>query len=69
MKEGDVVRFAMWDEVFPLASEKWHTVPKPYIGSLIEHDKLMGTVTLLYEGEILKLRSVFVEKAGKKDCK
>ena len=70
MKIGDMVRFAKWEE---LASEdvaqtkKWHLVPKKHLGVLIEHDKLMGAVHILHEGEIYRVRPVFVQKAGKKD--
>jgi hypothetical protein len=69
MKEGDVVRFAKWEDLDSSSSKNWSDVPKRHIGTLIKHDKLMGTATLLYEGKVLKLRSVFVEKAGKKDYK
>lgn len=67
MKEGDLVRFAKWNDVFPLNPKDWSKAPKPYIGTLIEHDKLMGSCRVLSNGELLKLRSVFVEKAGGKD--
>ena len=67
MKEGDMVRFAKWDEVDVSQTNNWHKTPKKHIGILIEHDKLMNVAHVLYEGEVLKLRAVFVEKAGKKD--
>jgi hypothetical protein len=70
MQQGDMVRFAKWEEIEDIGnSKKWPSTPKPHIGVLIEHDKLMGTVHVLYEGNILKLRSVFAEKAGRKDLK
>lgn len=70
MQQGDMVRFAKWET---LNTEQvgrprsWNQVPKNYLGVLVEYDKLMGTAHVLYEGEILKLRAVFVEKAGRKD--
>ena len=70
MNKGDLVRFAKWEEVFnsPFKdSSRWHAAPKRHIGVLVDHDKLMGTTQVLYEGEVLNLRSVFVQKAGKKD--
>ncbi len=68
MKAGDMVRFAKRAEVdFTVDSTRWHSFPKTHIGVLVEHDKLMGTAYVLHEGEVLKLRAVFVEKAGKKD--
>lgn len=62
-----MVRFAKPDEINIRDSRSWNSEPKPYIGILIEHDKLMGVVQVLYEGQIFKLRSVFVQKAGRKD--
>ena len=67
MKQGDLVRFAKWEEVDNRFPSKWHEEPKPYVGMLIEHDKLMGNVQVLHEGELYKIRSVFAEKAGQKD--
>ncbi|MBG17676.1 MAG: hypothetical protein CMB77_04910 [Euryarchaeota archaeon] len=64
---GDVVRFAKWEEVDTRNSKNWPLTPKNHIGVLIEHDKLMGTTRILHHGEVLKVRPVFVEKAGKKD--
>lgn len=69
MKVGDLVRFAKWDDFTSeqiSKSKDWHLMPKNYFGILVEHDKLMKTADIFYEGEILKLRSVFVTKAGKK---
>ena len=67
MKVGDFVRFAKTEEVDHRYSRQWNSAPKPYLGVLIEHDKLMGTAYVLHEGKVHKLRAVFVTKAGKKD--
>jgi len=67
MKVGDMVRFAKPEEIDHRHSRQWASAPKPYIGVLVKHDKLMGTVSVLYEGCIIKVRSVFAQKAGKKD--
>ena len=70
MKVGDMVRFAKWGEVQGSqwkASKHWHLAPKKYVGILVEHDKTMGTASVLYHGEIYRVRHVFVQKAGKKD--
>lgn len=61
MKEGDVIRFQM---IYPPAGRP---EKKDKIGLLVEHDKLMGTVTVLYQGDLIKLRSSQCEKAGKRD--
>ena len=68
MKEGDMVRFAKWENISSLSSKHWPLAKKDYIGVLVKHDKLMGVAHVLYEGEILRIRPVFVEKAGRKDC-
>jgi hypothetical protein len=67
MHSGDIVRFAKWEEVNIQNTRSWCQAPKTHIGILIEHDKLMQVVHVLYEGNILKIRAVFVEKAGKRD--
>ena len=70
MKIGDLVRFAKWEELSAdqiSLSSKWHLAPKNHVGVLVEHDKLMGSVRILYKGDIYSVRPVFVEKAGKKD--
>jgi len=70
MKAGDMVRFAKWEELSTDVirnTKKWHLAPKDHLGVLVEHDKLMGCVHILYEGQIFKVRPVFVQKAGKKD--
>jgi hypothetical protein len=69
MKVGDLVRFAKWEEFTSEQISKsnyWHLIPKSYFGILVEHDKLMKVAEVFYEGEVLKIRSVFVTKAGKK---
>ena len=70
MQEGDMVRFAKWEEMSSdqiSQSRHWHLVPKKHIGVLVRRDKLLGTAHILHEGEVLKIRPVFVQKAGKKD--
>ena len=67
MKEGDMVRFAKWDDVNVQNSKTWANTPKKYLGILVEHDKLMGLARVLHEGKLYTIRSVFVQKAGKKD--
>jgi len=68
LKIGDIVRFAKWEELTSEQisnSKKWRFAPKDHMGILVKHDKLMGSVDILHEGKILKVRPVFVEKAGK----
>tara|TARA_E500000331_G_scaffold201907_1_gene193844 strand:+ start:203 stop:478 length:276 start_codon:yes stop_codon:yes gene_type:complete len=67
MEKGDIVRFAKWEEVDISSSKNWHLTPKNHTGVLIEHDKLMRVAHIMHDGVILKVRSVFAEKAGKKD--
>ena len=67
MRVGDIVRFAKWEEVEVMDSKMWPQQPKPNIGVLVDHDKLMGTVQILCDGEVFKVRSQFAEKAGRKD--
>ena len=67
VKIGDLVRFAKWEEVDIRDSRTWPEEPKPYIGILVEHDKLLGYASVLHEGVIHKVRQVFAEKAGKRD--
>ena len=66
MKEGDLVRFAMWGEFDHTLD--WNNVEKNHIGTLVHYDKLMRTATVLYEGQLLKVRAQVVEKAGRKDA-
>ena len=65
MKVGDMVRFAKWGEFN--FHEMWSKAEKPHIGILVEHDKTMKSVVVLYKGELLTIRSELAEKAGKKD--
>lgn len=67
MREGDLVRFAKWEELDSRSSKNWSAVPKRHIGTLLKHDKLMCTCDILHNGSIIKLRSHLVEKAGRKD--
>ena len=65
MKPGDLVRFHQWGDLADV--NDWSTTPKSKVGVLIEHDKRFGHVDILYEGNIIRERSAFVEKAGKRD--
>tara|TARA_R100000008_G_scaffold86732_1_gene81197 strand:- start:3328 stop:3537 length:210 start_codon:yes stop_codon:yes gene_type:complete len=65
MKPGDLVRFAKWGEFDHM--KDWSTVKKPYIGMVIEFDRLMMTYHILCQGEMHEARVQLVEKAGKKD--
>ena len=67
MQEGDMVRFAKWEEVNVQDSRGWSKTPKPHLGILVEYDKLMQVAHVLHEGNVTKIRAVFVEKAGKRD--
>ena len=70
MVKGDIVRFAKWEELsseIVSNSKNWGRAPKKHIGILVDHDKLMGTAYILHEGNVLSVRPVFVQKAGKKD--
>lgn len=68
MKNGDLVRFAKWEEVDISDSKSWSKQLKPHIGILVAHDKLMGKAHILYEGEVIEVRAQFAEKAGRKDA-
>tara|TARA_B100000131_G_scaffold268081_1_gene266696 strand:- start:16920 stop:17126 length:207 start_codon:yes stop_codon:yes gene_type:complete len=65
MKPGDMVRFAKWGEFD--YNENWSLAEKKRVGILVEHDKIMGHVVILYKGELLTMRAQLAEKAGKKD--
>lgn len=67
MMKGDMVRFAKPEEIDNRHSRQWASAPKPYIGILVEHDKLMGVAHVLHEGTLYKVRPVFVQKAGRRD--
>lgn len=61
MREGDMVRFRLTECYNPL------TLTAPMVGLLVKHDKMMRTCKVLFENELLTVRSENVEKAGKKD--
>ena len=65
MKEGDLVRFAMWSEFDHTID--WDKAEKNHIGTLIEYDKLMRTAVIFYEGKLHRVRSQLVEGAGRRD--
>ena len=65
MKAGDTVRFAKTIEAIQFRN--WQDAEKTHIGLLLEHDKIQGSVTILFEGKLIKLRACLAEKAGKKD--
>ena len=65
MRPGDLVRFHKWDDLKDI--NNWSSTPKERIGVLVHHDKLMGYVEILYQGEVVKERAQFAQKAGKKD--
>ena len=70
MKVGDLVRFAKWEELTTdqmRNSKNWCRVPKIHFGVLVDRNLPMGNVQVLHEGKVLGIRSVFVEKAGRKD--
>lgn len=60
-----MVRFAMWGEFDH--TQSWQHAKKDRIGILVEHDKIMQTVVILHKGDLVKVRSSLVEKAGKRD--
>lgn len=63
MKSGDMVRFRLSSNY--LEPHK----PKRLLGLLVEYSALEKIATIMYEGEIIRLRAADVEKAGKKDFK
>ena len=65
MKVGDTVRFAKMADAIKFRD--WQDAEKKHIGLLLEHDKIQGSVTILFEDKLIKLRSCLAEKAGKKD--
>ena len=67
MTKGDMVRFAKWVEVDVRDSKGWHRQEKPHLGILVEHDKLLGVAHILHLGELYRIRTVFEEKAGRRD--
>ena len=69
MRAGDMVRFALWDDLVEKGwlDKDWSSFPKSRLGLLIEKPDLMNTVHILYKGEIVKTRSQLAEKAGRRD--
>tara|TARA_R110002074_G_scaffold153487_1_gene308645 strand:- start:236 stop:457 length:222 start_codon:yes stop_codon:yes gene_type:complete len=65
MKTGDLVRFALWEDIVDI--DDWSTTPKGHVGILIEYDTLHKAARILYEGEIHMIRGQLVEKAGTRD--
>lgn len=65
MQEGDIVRFAFWNELLDI--NDWSTTPKKNVGLLVEYDSLMKQAMILHNGELQSHRAQLVEKAGKKD--
>ena len=57
MKPGDLVRFKKF---FPPRVDY-------YIGLLVSYSKWEKVATVLYQGEVLRLRAENVTKAGKRD--
>tara|TARA_B100000683_G_C12369084_1_gene506362 strand:+ start:615 stop:836 length:222 start_codon:yes stop_codon:yes gene_type:complete len=70
MREGDMVRFALWSDLVEndWLDKDWSSFPKPRIGLLVEKPDLMSTVHILYRGEVVKTRAQLAEKAGRKDA-
>lgn len=60
-----MVRFAKWSDILDI--DDWTTTPKSHLGLLVNHDPVMKISHILFEDEILPVRSQLVEKAGKKD--
>lgn len=63
MKAGDMVRFkhpGLTVHDFP-NEVPWH------LGLLIEYHSWEKIATIMYEGRLLRIRSLYVQKAGKKD--
>ena len=65
MRPGDIVRFAMWEDIIDI--NDWSTTPKGHMGLLIEHDRVMRLASILHGGQVISVRIQLVEKAGKKD--
>ena len=65
MRTGDLVRFALWEDIVDI--NDWSTTPKNHVGILIEYDTLHKAARILYSGEIHMIRGQLVEKAGVKD--
>lgn len=65
MSPGDLVRFAKWGDQ-PFDVNNFSATPKTRIGILVEYNRLLTTMTILYEGDLVTCRPSMVEKAGKK---
>ena len=61
MKTGDMVRFKTKSASFFSRYETWK------IGLLVEYHTWEKVASVLYEGEIHRVRASNVQKAGKKD--
>ena len=61
MKNGDIVRFRLHHH-----GVDYHR-PKRNIGLLVEYNSWEKIATVLYKGEVLRVRAEDVEKAGRKD--
>lgn len=61
MKTGDMVRFR------DVINHRTEELSEWKIGLLIEYTPTYKVATILYEGEVRRLRAEYVTKAGKKD--
>ena len=66
MKVGDLVRFRAphWLGGAGVSEDQCPSL----IGLLVEHHVWEKMTTVLYKGQVIRLQSRRVEKAGKKDC-
>ncbi len=58
MKAGDLVRFRTWRDY---KDNTWR------IGLLVRYESWEKVGTVLYEGQLIKLKGEQIQKAGKKD--
>ena len=61
MKDGDFIRFR------DVLNHRTQELSEWKYGVLVEYKTWEKIATVLYEGEILRLRAEYVTKAGKKD--
>lgn len=61
MKSGDMVRFKTKGQSFFSRYETWK------IGLLVEYNTWEKVASVLYEGNVLRIRAEHVQKAGRKD--
>ena len=61
MKAGDMVRFKTKSQTFFSRYETWK------IGLLVEYHTWEKVASILYEGNVIRVRAEYVQKAGKKD--